>query len=323
MNVISASRRTDIPGLYWPWFRQRLAAGYCHWVNPYHAGQVYRVSLAPADVAAIVFWTRYVGPLLADLDRLRDYAFYVLWTLNGYPRALEARGPSLRRAVAAIRALSARIGPERVVWRYDPIVLSSLTPAAYHHARFAALAAQLSGATTQVRVSFCDPYARTQRRFAALTQTQGVAFWTPTGDERAAILADLAALAREQGMTLRTCAEDSPAARPGACVDPALLAQLRPDLEWRARPTPSRPGCRCVAAVDIGAFDTCTFGCAYCYAATSAVTPPRRRREHDPQDSLLWRPPSLRGVDLETSGRTVPVPAASSCRPAVPRLQWE
>ena len=322
MHVISASRRTDIPGLYWPWFRQRLAAGYCHWVNPYNSGQVYRVSLAPAEVAAIVFWTRYAGPLLADLERLRDYAFYVLWTLNGYPRELEARGPSARRATATFRALSARIGPERVVWRYDPIVLSSLTPAAYHSDRFGALAAALAGATTEVRVSFCDPYRRTERRFATLAQTQGVTFPAPTAAVQADLLGRLAALARAQGMTLRTCAEDNPAAPAGACVDPVRLAQVRPDLEWRSRPTPSRPGCRCVASVDIGAFDTCTFGCAYCYATTGAATPQRRRREHDPQDSLLWRPPSLRGVDLEASGRAVPVPAGTACRPLAPQLPW-
>ena len=45
--------------------------------------------------------------------------------------------------------------------------------------------------------------------------------------------------------------------------------------------------------VDIGAYDTCVFGCAYCYATNSRDVAARKKREHDPHDTLVWRPPRL------------------------------
>jgi hypothetical protein len=123
--IVSASYRSDIPAFYAEWFRRRLAAGFASVVNPY-GGPPYRVALAPAEVDGFVFWTRNVGPFLGVLDELHQAGrpFMLHFTITGYPRALEAG------------TVAARFGPGRLVWRYDPIVLSSLTPADFHRANF-------------------------------------------------------------------------------------------------------------------------------------------------------------------------------------------
>ena len=355
MQVISASRRTDIPAFYWPWFRRRLEAGFCHCVNPFNYAQIHRVSLQPRDVAAIVFWTRNAAPMLADLADLESagYTYYVQYTITGYPRELEPACPPQGQAVDHLRRLSDRIGPHRIVWRYDPIVLSSLTPPAYHREQFAALAQLLAGAVETVHLSYCDAYARTQRRFAQLTRATGITFAVGSDAVRRGLAGDLAGIAASRGLHLRSCAEPElhvpgiePAAQalgvqpdsgddhssqaagsqpgggddprghvagiqPGSCVDPVLLARLRPDLRFHLEQTPTRAGCRCVQSVDIGAFDTCPCGCAYCYASSSKQAPQQRRAQHDPEDSLLWRPPSLKTVDLEA-------PGAARARPPAP-----
>lgn len=311
MNVISASRRTDLPAFYWRWFMTRIAAGYCDVANPVNPKQVRRVSLGPADVAAIVFWTRNAGAMLSDVDRLRrkGHAFYVQYTITGYPRELEPHVPAAGEAVATLRRLSDRIGPERVVWRYDPILFCNRMPPTYHVDRFGDLARGLNGAASAAVISFCDPYAKTQRHLTALAKADGWVFDAATSDVRAATAGRLAAIAAERGMSLQSCAEPdliAPGVTRGRCIDSDLIARLRPDLSVSLRDAPTRAGCGCATSIDIGAYDTCVFGCAYCYATGSLSTAQRRRAEHDPDDTMLWRPQQAgegRAVDPDGSAR--------------------
>jgi len=50
--------------------------------------------------------------------------------------------------------------------------------------------------------------------------------------------------------------------------------------------------------VDIGAYDMCLFGCAYCYATNSRTVALKNHRKHNPEDSVLWRPPTFAQTDL-------------------------
>jgi DNA repair photolyase len=259
------------------------------------------------DVAAFVFWTRNARPMLPDVLRLQEmgYAFYVQYTINGYPREIEHHSPEPEEAVATLRALSELVGPRRVVWRYDPIILSTVTPPEYHVERFSSLARQLQGAVRSAYVSFCDPYGKTRRHFSRMAQRFDWAFEFGTRSQHAEIAEQIADIASACGMQLYSCAEaglEVPGVERGSCIDPVLLAELRPDLDFHLRAAPTREGCGCVQAVDIGAFDTCVFGCEYCYANNSLEQARQRAAEHDPSDSILWRPSCLRCVDLDAPG---------------------
>src|SRR5215471_17498855 len=100
MHLISASRRTDIPAFYSSWLMQRLRAGSASWIHPYSA-RLLSVSVDPAEVAAIVFWTRNFAPMLAHLDELegRGHRYLVQFTLTGLPRVYETHVPSNRAAL--------------------------------------------------------------------------------------------------------------------------------------------------------------------------------------------------------------------------------
>src|SRR5512145_694388 len=183
MMIISASYRTDIPAFYGDWFNHRLDASYCLVENPY-SGVPYRVSLKREDVDGFVFWTKNVGPFfptLAELTR-RGYPFLVLYSLNGYPRTLERAVVNAERAVEHLKRVAAEFGPRVPVWRYDPIVFSSETPADFHRRNFERLARLLEGISDEVAISFANIYQKSRRNLDVASRDFGFA-WEDPADE--------------------------------------------------------------------------------------------------------------------------------------------
>jgi hypothetical protein len=126
--IISASYRTDIPAFYGRWFMQRLLEGACTVANPLHR-KPYRIDLTSNVVDGFVFWTRNLRPFTQHLPIINTRApFVVHYTVTNYPRAMDAGTPPMAHAVDDIRNIAHQYGRSAVVWRYDPILISSLTP---------------------------------------------------------------------------------------------------------------------------------------------------------------------------------------------------
>ncbi len=274
--IISVSRRTDLPAFHAAWFAERLRAGYCLVPNPYNARQISRISLAPSDVDAFVFWTRHIEPLIPTLRTLqeRQTPICVHYTLTGYPRALEPRTPPPEKALPTLRSVSALLPRGAVIWRYDPILLSTALPARFHIENFARLAAYLEGAVEQVAVSLITPYQKTQRALAKLAGYTDVAFLEQgNSPEIIDLLGTMATQARRHGITMQACAQPHDYRAIGIssakCIDGELLTRLYGGL-WPTRKDPGqRPLCSCIPSRDIGVANTCLFGCTYCYATRS------------------------------------------------------
>lgn len=278
--IISASRRTDIPAFYTRWLMGRLRAGYCEVRNPFNAAQVSRISLVPADVTALVFWTRDPRPLLPHLPAIvaMGHEPFFLSTLLDNPRPLDPKCPGPEVSLPTFARL-AEVLPGRITWRYDPIVLTTATPPDWHRRTFARLAAALSGHTDRVVVSFVEPYRKIGKRMAALAEA-GFAPLDLAPEERLRLLVDLRDMAASHGMALTTCCQPEcfeaagiPAAR---CIDAAWISARTGRAIPTAKDSGQRPRCGCAPSRDIGTYDRCLFGCAYCYATTSFD----RAREH-------------------------------------------
>ncbi|RMF73912.1 MAG: DUF1848 domain-containing protein [Acidobacteria bacterium] len=309
--IVSASRRTDIPAFYLDWWIGRLRARRVRVVNPFNARQQREVRLDPDAVDAIVFWTRAPGRLARALDAIRATGhrrLAALVTVTGYGPPLEPHGPSLRVAIDGFLRLAAALGPGAVRWRYDPIVLGPREPPARHAERFARIARALEGATDRVIVSFVDFYRKTERRLATLVPGGWPAERDAAASARGArLLADLVRIARAHGMHVTTCAEErdfgAAGAAPGACIDPGWLAGLFPERSFpRVKDRGQRPACRCAPSVDVGAPDTCLFGCAYCYATRSESAARARHARHDPAADTLVPPASSAQRTAGSSG---------------------
>jgi hypothetical protein len=290
--VLSASRATDIPAFYADWFMNRLRAGFFPWTNPFRPSQLQRVSTA--RMRAIVFWSKHpagLWPHLGELDRT-GIGYYVQYTLNDYEaEGLEPRLPPLADRVDLFRRLSERLGPERVVWRLDPLLLTDRLGVPELLEKAERLAAALAGFTRKLVFSFADidRYPAVKRNLARA----GAAVREFTPVEMEAFARGLAQINRAHGLELATCAEAADLSAFGVahncCVDGELLARLWPDdtalidflASRAARKDPGqRPACGCIASKDIGRYGTCSALCRYCYANRNPAQVERNARAH-------------------------------------------
>ncbi len=288
--IVSASYRTDIPAFYGEWFRKRLEAGFCRLVNPY-SGQVVELALTTEAVAGFVFWTRNPGPFRAVLREVarRGFPFVVQITANGYPRALESSVLAPERAVALAEEICAGYGPRAAVWRYDPVLITSMTPPDWHRRNFTTLARAFAGTVDEVVFSCAQIYAKTRRNLNRAAQNHEFTWDDPDDESKRALLTELAEIARDQGLKPTLCAQPqllSPGLEPARCIDAERLSDIagRPIA---ARAKGNRPGCLCAESRDIGAYDSCPHGCVYCYAVRRPELAKRNFQAHDPESPFL------------------------------------
>ena len=288
--IISASRRTDIPAFYTKWFMNRVRAGFCTVPNPFNPNQVSNISLAPENVDLFVFWTRNPKPLIPHLKELnaRGYSYYFLYTLMDNPWILDPKSPSPEISIDTFRKLSDQIGTEKIIWRYDPIVLSNFTGVEFHKKTFDHIAGSLRGYTFRCIISFVDIYRKIEGRIKRLNDNGF--FLTEWNDSNLSdLLSFLVRIAGNNGIEIRSCASPKdltdfgiPA---GKCIDDIYISNIfGKKLDVKKDPS-QRKNCNCVLSKDIGMYDSCLYECQYCYATTSFDRAKINFKKHDP-DSL-------------------------------------
>lgn len=300
--IISASYKTDIPTFYGQWFMNRLRAGYCRMVNPYNRRPIH-VSLDPADVSGIVFWTKNIGPFMRHLPEVKDrgYPFIVQHTINAYPKILEYSVVNASKSVENLRRLAEQFGPRAGVWRYDTIVISSATPIDFHRQNFEALCRQLEGATDEVVISFVHVYKKTLRNMNWAADKFGFEWEDPSAETKRELASELVQMASAHGMRLSICSQRDylvEGAADARCVDADRLTDVA-QKQIRAELKGPRKECGCFASRDIGDYDTCPHGCVYCYAVLNRELAQSRFREHDPEGEFLFPQPHIGEDDID------------------------
>jgi len=154
--IISASRSTDIPAFHADWFFSRLEEGGCVWINPFNQKRMW---VSFERCRAVVFWTKNPRPILPYLHKLdeRGIHYYFQFTLNDYQaEGLEPNVPELEQRIETFRTLSDMIGKERVIWRFDPIVLTPGLSVRQLLTKIWHIGNQLKGYTEKLVFSFID-----------------------------------------------------------------------------------------------------------------------------------------------------------------------
>lgn len=284
--ILSASRRTDIPNYYSEWFINRVKEGFLYVRNPVNVHQISRINLSPSCVDCIVFWTKNPLPMMDKLDDLQSYPYYFQFTLTGYGKEIEPNLPDKRKTmIPAFRELSRKIGKERVIWRYDPIIFTDRYTEEYHRKAFQAIAESLCGYTEQVVISFVDLYAKTKKNM------QGTHMVSVSQCRMEEFASELSRIARTNNMRIAACAEELDLSACGiersSCIDQQLIERLIGCRIDAQKDKNQRGECRCIESVEVGAYHTCRSGCRYCYANDSAGRVKENCRLYHPESPLL------------------------------------
>lgn len=263
--ILSVSRRTDIPNYYSDWFIARIKEGFLYVRNPMNAHQISRIDLSPEVVDCIVFWTKNPANMIEKLEDLKKYMYYFQFTLTGYGRDVEPNLPNKREElIPTFKRLSEKIGKERVIWRYDPILISKRYTMNYHLQAFEEIADNLADYTERVVISFVDFYSKTKRNARELGIRQ------ITDEEMFEVAGKMAQIASKYNLIIETCAEQinlhDIGIQHGSCIDKKLIERLLGCKLIAKKDKNQRAGCGCIESVEVGTYNTCLSGCKYCYA---------------------------------------------------------
>jgi hypothetical protein len=292
--IISASRRTDIPAYYSKWFINRLKEKFVDVRNPLYPKQISRYNLSPDVVDGIVFWTKNPEPMLDKLDLLNDYPFYFQFSLTSYGKDIEGNLPNKSDSIETFKRLSDKIGPDRVMWRYDPILLNEKYTFDYQVHAFNEIIKNLNNYTQKVTISFIDEYKFSGR--SVYSDLQVDEFTPELQNEMAR---QISQIAKANGLIVDTCAEKIDLQNYGIeharCVDSRVferltgkkLSRLKTRYEELEKDKSQRVECRCIDSIDIGASNTCLNGCRYCYATSSHQALAENAKNHNPNNTLL------------------------------------
>lgn len=284
--IINTGMRTDTVQYYTDWLLRRFAEGYVLVRNPRFPEKVTRYELDPSVVDCVVFCSKDYAPILPHLHEILDrFNTYFFYTITAYGRDMEPGVPDIEKGMETLERLEELVGRQRIVWRYDPVLLSERYTTDVHACTFEMMAERLAPHVDRCVFSFVEPYRKLSRTMPDLL---------PLMEEERDYMAELlGGIAGRHGLRLQACACDNGRYErfgilPAGCMQLDAIGAAN-GVRFRPRAHKGmRPGCGCVETRDIGAYNSCPNGCRYCYANSDARAAARAFREqHDPASPLL------------------------------------
>lgn len=273
----------------------RIREGYLCVQNPFNAHKYTKVSLSNDSVDAIVFWTKNPYPLLKYLDELSSmgYKYYFQFTVTGYPSIIESSVPKFEDVVSVFKQLSIKIGKDKVIWRFDPIIISDITPEEYIIASFKKIARILHSYTDRVVISFADYYKKVVKNLNVLEHNRKIKFYDISSNinQIKRISSFIAEIAQMYSLHIFSCSEEYDLSyfgiEHGKCIDDDLLSELFGFKYNFVKDKNQRQQCGCVKSQDIGQYNSCIHDCIYCYANDNKTLAHKNKLINDPSSPFL------------------------------------
>jgi DNA repair photolyase len=285
MMIVCASRRTDIPAFHSEWLMNRIRDGYALVRNPVAKNVVHRIDLSPKNVDLLLLMTKDPRPMIPYLGELKERCISIGFqvTITPYGKDIEPGVPDKADIAEAFRTISEIIGKDRMIWRYDPVILNEKFDVNYHIRKFEVLSKELAGSTERCIFSFVEIHEKL-RKLEDERRLRNVIV-----EEADIIGAAFSRIAKNNGMELTLCCSEHDLSKHGissrGCIDAEDMKKLNVPFE---RPqVPIRDRCSCVKNIDIGEYDTCDHDCIYCYANRSTGKA-RKLKDYDTKSEMLF-----------------------------------
>ena len=282
--ILNTGGRTDTVQYYSEWLLNRFREGYVLSRNPLFPEIVNRIELNPETIDVVVFCSKDYSPILPRLHEISDrFNCYYHYTITAYGTDIEPRVPSIEDSIRTLKALAAQVGPEKIAWRYDPVLLTEKYTIERHLETFDRMARELTPYVDRCIFSFVEMYKKLEVNMPELL---------PVNEEDKLTLAEnLGAIAQRYSLWLQTCATRTDYEQFGihrsGCMTTEIFSQAL-GIEFKKTPHKgNRLGCACMESRGLGDYNSCPNGCRYCYANKDHAKAQQNYLTHNPDSPLL------------------------------------
>ena len=282
--IINVGGRTDIVNYYTPWLLNRLEEGYAYSRNPFARENVYRLSLKAEDVDCLLFCSKNYEPILKHIAGI-DEKYHILchYTITAYGKDIEPKVPSIDQSIKTLEKLSHIVGRNKILWRYDPILLTEEYTVEKHLETFEYMAEKISSLVYRCIFSFVDMYKKVEENMPEIIPL------TPEDKER--LLKGIGEISKKYNLYTQSCATNESYEKynihAAGCTTKEILEQAHNVVYKNVKGTGIRENCCCIPSRDIGAYNSCLSECKYCYANRKPDIPKKVIKMHDDKSPLL------------------------------------
>lgn len=282
--IVNVGGRTDIVNYYSEWLMNRIKDGYAYSRNPLFQDIVSKISLKKEDVDCLMFCSKNYQPMLKYMKELNEkYRVICHYTITAYGKDIEPNVPTIEESIQTLIKLSSIVGKEKVLWRYDPILLTKNYTVEKHLETFAYMAKRIAPHVQRCIFSFVEMYQKLNYNMPEI-----IPF---TEEDKIRLLKGISEISKKYNLYTQTCGTDENYEKYGihlsGCTTKEILEEAHNVMYKSKKIKPIRKGCHCLPNRDIGAYDTCPNGCKYCYANTRPSLAIENRKLHNPNSPLL------------------------------------
>ena len=282
--IINVGGRTDIVNYYTPWLLNRLEEGYAYSRNPFARENVYKLSLKSEDVDCLLFCSKNYQPILKHIGGIDEkYNILCNYTITAYDKDIEPKVPSINQSIKTLKRLSDIVGVNKILWRYDPILLSEKYTVEKHLETFEYMAEKISPLVYRCIFSFVDMYKKVEENMPEI-----IPF---TDEDKVKLLKGIGEISKKYNLYTQTCATNESYEKYGihaaGCTTREILEQAHNVVYKNVKGTGIRENCHCIPSRDIGAYNSCLSECKYCYANRKPDIPKKVIKMHNEKSPLL------------------------------------
>lgn len=280
--ILNTGGRTDTVNYFSEWLLNRFAAGYAYSRKPFHPDVVNRIDLNPETIDVVEFCSKNYRPILSRLHEITErFNCHFHYTITAYDKDIEPNVPGIDESIETLRDLSAQVGKEKIIWRYDPVLLTGKYTIERHFATFDYMAGRIAPYVSRCVFSFVVWYKKLH-----LPELQPI-----SGQQKELIAKGLGEMAAKRHLYIQTCGTKESYEQYGihhsGCMTRAVYEHSLGLHFKKVAERGNRPGCRCMESRGLGDYNTCLNGCRYCYANYDHEKARENYRLHDPESPLM------------------------------------